>query len=181
MSKVGLAAASVAAFIFMASVSANAALVEVTGSPFAGNPNADGNNNGVNNDISDEILAFNGDTTIEELARFNIGGAAEDKAVSASAFTLTFMGDTLKVDFDLTGLGYGFEYIALKFAQSFSLFYWDMPNQVTGSFTVAIPDNLSNVSFYGDDTPEIPIPGAIWLMGAGLAGLGFARRKAKSA
>jgi len=30
-------------------------------------------------------------------------------------------------------------------------------------------------------TGEVPIPGAIWLMGAGLAGLGFASRKKKSA
>lgn len=31
------------------------------------------------------------------------------------------------------------------------------------------------------DVAEIPVPGAIWLMGAGLAGLGFASRKKKQA
>lgn len=35
--------------------------------------------------------------------------------------------------------------------------------------------------FYFLDAPEVPIPGAIWLMGAGLAGLGFAGRKKKAA
>ena len=34
---------------------------------------------------------------------------------------------------------------------------------------------LSNITEFGGN--EIPVPGAIWLMGAGLAGLGFARRK----
>ncbi len=38
---------------------------------------------------------------------------------------------------------------------------------------------LSHFTEFGE--VEIPIPGAIWLMGAGLAGLGFARRKAKAA
>jgi hypothetical protein len=33
--------------------------------------------------------------------------------------------------------------------------------------------------FFILDAPEVPIPGAIWLMGAGLAGLGFAGRKKK--
>jgi len=32
-----------------------------------------------------------------------------------------------------------------------------------------------------DDIPEVPVPAAIWLMGAGLAGLGFASRKKKAA
>ena len=35
---------------------------------------------------------------------------------------------------------------------------------------------LSNFTEYGD-TGVIPVPGAIWLMGAGLAGLGFTRRR----
>lgn len=39
---------------------------------------------------------------------------------------------------------------------------------------------LSHYTEFGD-VPNIPVPGAIWLMGAGLAGLGFAGRKKKSA
>lgn len=40
---------------------------------------------------------------------------------------------------------------------------------------------ISHVSLYvRGDVPEIPIPGAIWLMGAGLAGLGFSSRKKKA-
>lgn len=35
---------------------------------------------------------------------------------------------------------------------------------------------LSNYTEFGE-TEVIPVPGAIWLMGAGLAGLGFARRR----
>jgi hypothetical protein len=39
---------------------------------------------------------------------------------------------------------------------------------------------LSHYTEFGE-VPEIPIPGAIWLMGIGLAGLGAARRKSKTA
>jgi hypothetical protein len=39
---------------------------------------------------------------------------------------------------------------------------------------------LSHYTEFGE-VPEIPIPGAIWLMGIGLAGLGAARRKGKAA
>ncbi len=38
---------------------------------------------------------------------------------------------------------------------------------------------LSHYTEFGE-VPEIPIPGAIWLMGIGLAGLGAAHRKAKA-
>jgi hypothetical protein len=39
---------------------------------------------------------------------------------------------------------------------------------------------LSHYTEFGE-VPNIPVPGAIWLMGAGLAGLGFAGRKKKRA
>jgi hypothetical protein len=35
---------------------------------------------------------------------------------------------------------------------------------------------LSHITEFGDSS-VIPVPGAIWLMGAGLAGLGFTRRR----
>jgi hypothetical protein len=38
---------------------------------------------------------------------------------------------------------------------------------------------LSHFTEFG--TPEVPVPAAVWLMGAGLAGLGFAGRRKKSA
>jgi hypothetical protein len=41
---------------------------------------------------------------------------------------------------------------------------------------------VSNIYVFDANTPEIPVPGAIWLMGSALAGLGLAgRRKKKSA
>jgi len=43
--------------------------------------------------------------------------------------------------------------------------------------------DISHISVYiRGDVPEIPVPGAIWIMGAGLAGLGFfaARKKKRS-
>lgn len=36
---------------------------------------------------------------------------------------------------------------------------------------------LSNFTEFGETETVIPVPAAIWLMGAGLAGLGFARRR----
>ncbi len=175
---VSIAAAAVFA---LAAAPAHAGLVYI--GTYAGNPNASGNNNGANNDIHDEVLAYNGDTTFEELARFNIGGAAEDKAVDADLFDLTFNGTVVDIDFDLTGTGYGLEYVALKYATSFDLYYWDMTNQATGLIDdLQLPTNISNISFYGGDyTPpnEVPLPAAAWLMLAGLGGLRFAgRRKA---
>lgn len=42
--------------------------------------------------------------------------------------------------------------------------------------------DISHISLYvRDNATVIPVPGAIWLMGAGLAGLGLAGRKKKSA
>lgn len=184
------AAATIFAF---AAAPAHAGLVYI--GTFGGNDNASGNNNGANNDIHDEVFAYNGDTTVEYLAKINLcesdedncqlnGQKPEDGAVSASLFTLTMSDDQEgTVNFNLTGSGSGLEYIALKASNSFALFYWDM-DPLVGSFSFDVGDfiahGLSHITFYGGDAPsEVPLPAAAWLMIAGLGGLRFAgRRKA---
>lgn len=190
-----------AAVMAFAIVPAHAGLVYI--GTYAGNDNVSGNNNGQNNDISDEIFAFNGDTTVEQLAKIDVcnpttdqgclpnGQKPTDGAVNASAFTLVNSGAAGSVDFDLTGTGYGLEYVVLKASNSFALFYWDM-DPLVGSFLWQIagfitnnggqvPD-LSHITFYGGEAvSDVPLPAAIWLMGAGLAGLGFSSRGKKAA
>ncbi len=52
------------------------------------------------------------------------------------------------------------------------------PGPVNGFQISGLRFGVSNIyAFNGGDTPEIPVPGAIWLMGSALAGLGFARRR----
>jgi len=189
-----------AAIFGLAAAPAHAGLVYM--GTYAGNDNVSGNNNGINNDIHDEIFAYNGDTTVEFLAKINIceddveqmlicanPQVPENGAVSASSFDLINNGTSGSVEFDLTGTGYGLEYVALKGATSFALYYWDMDPSV-GVFLWDLvgvlinnggqtPD-LSHISFYGGDyTPpnEVPLPAAAWLMIAGLGGLGFAGRR----
>lgn len=196
-----LITSAAAAIMAFAIVPAHAGLVYI--GTYSGNDNADGNNNGQNNDISDEIFAFNGDTTVEQLAKIDVCNPASDVdclpngqkptngAVNASAFTLVNNGASGSVDFDLTGSGYGLEYVVLKASNSFALFYWDM-DPLVGSFLWQIagyittnggqtPD-LSHITFYGGEAvSDIPLPAAVWLMGAGLAGLGFSSRGRKRA
>lgn len=73
-------------------------------------------------------------------------------------------------------------FIAIK-AGSDYLVYELTEGELSGSIDISNIDEMaiSHVSFYDTGTPEIPIPAAIWLMGAGLAGLGFAGRRKKQA
>ncbi|MEX0644753.1 MAG: VPLPA-CTERM sorting domain-containing protein [Parvularculaceae bacterium] len=167
---------------------------------FPGNDNVDGNNSGSNNDISDEIFAYNMDTTVAELAKINVcdpmedvdcpmnGQMPENGAVNASAFALTENGTSGSVTFDLTGSGYLLEYVVLKAGDNFALYAWEMMDPVVGMFDwntnnllgpQGQPQGLSHITFYGE-VGEIPLPAAGWLMLAGLAGLGFSSRRKKS-
>jgi hypothetical protein len=180
----------------MSAAPAHAGLVHI--GTYAGNDNVAGNNNGSNNDIRDEIFAYNMDTTVEQLAKIDIcsptstgcqanGQKLTNGAVSAALFSLTNNGASGSVDFDLTGTGKGLEYVVLKGSDNFALFYWDM-DQISGSFMWQIAGfilnnggqvpNLSHITFYGGNAPnEVPLPAAAWLMIAGLGGLRLASRR----
>ena len=162
---------------------------------FDGNDNVADNNNGANNDIKDEILAYNGDTSVEQLAKIDVtdngGQSGSNGAVLASLFTLVNDGSSGSVSFNLSGTGYGLEYVVLKASDKFALFAWDM-NPVSGAFNwdIAgfITNNggntpaLSHITFYGGEAvSDVPLPAAAWLMIAGLGGLGFAGRRKKAA
>lgn len=193
--------AAIAAMLAFAAVPAQAGLVYI--GTYAGNDNVSGNNNGANNDIHDEIFAYNMDTTIVQLAKINVcnpttdancaanGQSGSDGAVAASLFSLINNGADGSVDFDLTGTGYGLEYVVLKGSDNFAIFYWDM-DPLAGSFLWQIAGfilnnggqvpNLSHITFYGGDAvSDVPLPAAAWLMIAGLSGLGFAGRRKKAA
>ncbi len=71
------------------------------------------------------------------------------------------------------------EYVVLKLG-NVAVF---LHNNTGGELTISLSDlgrgfGLSHVTEFGEVEP-IPIPGAIWLMGAGIAGLGFAGRRKK--
>ena len=69
-------------------------------------------------------------------------------------------------------------WIALKLGNPTIFIY----NDTGGPLTIEWKQNglraagLSHTTEFGE-TEVIPVPGALWLMGAGLAGLGFARRR----
>lgn len=103
----------------------------------------------------------------------------EDGLLDAGLFSLDTADDfDGTVSFDISGSGFLVNAIVFKAGTSFTTYLFDTPTasgEFIFSLTDAMLDNaLSHVSFYGS---EIPIPGAFWLLGAGLAGLRFASRK----
>lgn len=76
---------------------------------------------------------------------------------------------------NLAGRVYG-----VKFGNRFITFLY--PGVISGFQIGELRFGVSNIYVFDARTPEIPVPGAIWLMGSALAGLGIAgRRKKKSA
>ena len=72
-------------------------------------------------------------------------------------------------------------WIAVKAGANY-LVYQITGGDIFGSVDISGVDKnaISHVSFYDTGVPDIPLPAAVWLMGAGLAGLGFAGRKKKA-
>jgi hypothetical protein len=76
---------------------------------------------------------------------------------------------------NLAGRVYG-----VHFGNRFITFLY--PGTISGFKIGELRFGVSNIYVFDARTPEIPVPGAIWLMGSALAGLGIAgRRKKKSA
>jgi len=130
-------------------------------------------------------------TQLTEIARLDVANDGQDVTDGPNMLDFDMGSDSAgTVTYDFTGTGLTALYVAIKGSTEFVLLKIaaDMLGDGTsGSFTfdldaLGISAAVSHVTFYGiEDTPEIPIPGAIWLMIAGLGGLGAAGRKKKAA
>ncbi len=144
------------------------------------------NTTGPTTTIINTLLDDNGLGGLIFFTRQDSGGGLDESGAADSAFSgFNSSGTSGDFDFDLSGLDYELTHIVIKAGNDFFLlaFTADMIMSSGDDVAWSIPDGsaLSNINFFGGEIPEIPIPGAIWLMGAGLAGLGAARRKAKAA
>ncbi|WDI30367.1 VPLPA-CTERM sorting domain-containing protein [Hyphococcus flavus] len=131
-------------------------------------------------------------TQLTELERLNVANDGVDVTNGPNMLDFDMGSDSAgTVTYDFSGSGFSALYVAIKGGPEFAILkiVSDMLGDgVSGSFTfdldvLGISAAVSHVSFYGtmDDTPPIPVPGAIWLMIAGVAGLGAASRKKKPA
>lgn len=70
------------------------------------------------------------------------------------------------------------EYVMLKLGDVRVFLYNNTGGELTITYNQGNSSGLglSHTTSFGE-VSEVPVPGAIWLMGAGLAGLGFARRR----
>lgn len=67
---------------------------------------------------------------------------------------------------------------AVHFDNQFLVFVYE---SVINDFSISgLPNGVSNIYVF-NKVGDVPLPAAIWLMGAGLAGLGFSSRKKKTA
>jgi hypothetical protein len=107
----------------------------------------------------------------------------EEEALALNALAGTMFTTGIRTDLDdsmdsMFSFSTSALWVALKLGSS-TIF---ILNDTGGSLSVDWLRNglrgagLSHITEFGE-TDVIPVPGAIWLMGAGLAGLGFARRR----
>ena len=133
-----------------------------------------------------------------EVSKIDVpNGSNGSTILNNGLFTVDFGNNTKNgtMTYDFTGTGLMATHVALKGGPNFVLLkiIADMLGDgFKGSFTfdlgaLGLRNNggqvpgLSNIAFYGMDAPEVPLPGAIWLMGAGLAGVSAASRRKKNA
>lgn len=111
---------------------------------------------------------------------YNIGNASEEN--EAVAFNTLAGLSLLGTDGNQTNPGSIFTTVAKFFTIKIGDMTLFLKNtcgcaiDVVFTPTAGTGSGLSHITEFG----EVPIPGAIWLMGAGLAGLGFAGRKKKA-
>ena len=130
-------------------------------------------------------------TQLTEIERLDVASDGVDVSNGPNVLDFDMGSDSAgTVTYDFSGSGLTALYVAIKGGPEFAILKIavDMLGDgVSGSFTfdldaLGISAAVSHVSFYGiEETPEIPIPGALWLMIAGLGGLGAASRRKKAA
>lgn len=139
------------------------------------------------------VQAKVGDPNLVFLAKIENGG--EDGAVSASLFDVTLNGNTADVEWDLTGTGFGLNWVLVKDGtvdtngqdHLYSLWQATADQFLTsnGPQTVGFLDNgnfiekdISHLTFMG--STAVAEPGTLALLGAGLVSFGlWGRRRFK--
>ncbi len=96
-------------------------------------------------------------------------GASPTYVNNCTAFENGVKGGVSNLTAQLFAVHFGNRFIAFLF-----------PSAVNGFEILGLRFGVSNIYAFNGDMPPIPVPGAIWLMGAGLAGLGFANRRKKA-
>ncbi len=96
-------------------------------------------------------------------------GASPTFQNGCTAFGSPTKGGTTNLAGKVIGVHFGNRFIAFLY-----------PTTISGFTISGLRFGVSNIYVF-DGAPEIPVPGAIWLMGSALAGLGLAGRRKKSA
>lgn len=172
--------APVIAAVALAFGSANATIL---GFDYVGTFSGNDSETAVNDVIAPDMVTLLAKINCDDDACSNLD--KESKAISSDFFTITSVlsgGEAKSGTFTFeAGSGFLLKYLVVKAGPNFAL-YELATAASSGTFDWNTMDlqnkGLSHLSFYGIEGGDpVPVPAAIWLMGAGLAGLGLARRK----
>lgn len=133
---------------------------------------SDDSNTDVGNQSPANVLAVM-QTWFGETLTFGGGGACGASPSSANNCTAFDLGGGNSNKGGISNLTA--QLFGVHFGNRFIAFLYSGP--VNGFQIDGLRFGVSNIYAFNGEGTDIPVPGAIWLMGAGLAGLGFARRR----
>jgi len=117
----------------------------------------------------------------------NVAGQASNEATEAAFLNMlagtSFGGSNLaKTENPLLPFNVSTLYFILKLGSSHAFFRNETGGAITFNLTTGPKEGLSHVTLAGSLSAPVPIPGAVWLFGSGLLGLGaFVRRNRRQA